>query len=128
MSYWIIKTSCNILCDFRPRLECPQWYYERNRAFKFATAAEAREFWRASRKKHELDQHVRFVRVVSLKERHAERAALRAVVEQAAELYEIERDRAEDAGDAQAENFWCGHRDTARATLVRSTEKKEKTT
>lgn len=108
MSYFVLKgpDDCGqYLCDYRPVHTCPQWHYDRNRAFKFASAAEARAFATKLPTEHVGcgDWGTRAVRVVSKAERQAERKALRAVYDAAWQLVDGAAEVPPDTGKEQVE-------------------------
>lgn len=74
-----LKESSNYLCDYRPGVECPQWYPDYARAWKFDTVAEARAFWEEKRRSYELGT-AHFVRHYSKDETRERRKALRQFV------------------------------------------------
>jgi hypothetical protein len=82
MSKVVIKLgeSSNYLTDYRPDVECPQWYPDYARAWKFDTLAEAKAFWDEKRKSYELGNVVRFVRHYSLQETRERHKRLREFV------------------------------------------------
>jgi len=81
MSYWVIKLddTKNVLSDYRPQIECPQWNYDRSRFYRFATKAEAVAFWDVQRKTYELGR-VRYVHVFTPAETALRRKALKRVL------------------------------------------------
>lgn len=88
MSYWIIKLddTCNILSDFTSQgCECPQWYYMRDRAYRFGDVGQARAFWSNTVASFPAmaDQRPRYVRIVSTKDRREQVAKLLAAIREA---------------------------------------------
>ncbi len=81
MSYWVIKLddTKNVLSDYRPQIECPQWNFNRTRFYKFSTKAAAVAFWEEQRKTYELGR-VRYVRVYTPAETALRRKALKRVL------------------------------------------------
>lgn len=81
MSYWVIKLddTKNVLSDYRPQIECPQWNYDRSRFYKFGTKEAAKAFWESQRKTYELGR-ARYVRVFTPAETALRRKALKRVL------------------------------------------------
>ncbi len=126
MSYFVIKGPYDCgqyLCDYRPVHTCPQWHHDRNRAFKFTTAAEARTFAASLPGEHVGcgDWGTRVVRVVSKKERHAERAALRQSLRWTIDVIDHELppfpDASGDDGEAMSQYYFASNMRAARALL-----------
>lgn len=100
MSKIVIKYGTNCLSDYRPTLECPQWYWEYPRAFKFDSVKEARAFWDKNVIEHGTSlkpEDIRFVRHYTKAETQERRYRVRVEIEDLrralADIREIDGER-----------------------------------